>query len=150
MKGPIFTIGYEGATLERFVSALKAAEIDILLDVRAVPLSRKPGFSKNKLAARLAEDGIGYLGLRRLGTPAEGRAAARKGRILEMQAIFRTQLMTEGAALDMAEAVRVSRNQKVCLLCFEHDAKTCHRLLVAEAMAEKTGWAIEHLRPEIF
>jgi uncharacterized protein (DUF488 family) len=149
MKSSIYTIGYEGVTLETFVQTLKSAEIDILLDVRAVPVSRKPGFSKNKLAARLAEDGIRYLGLRELGTPAEGRAAARKGRIGEMQKIFKMQLKTEDAQRDLAEAESVVRSHNACLLCFEHDPRSCHRLLVAETLAERTRQPVMHLKPPV-
>src|SRR4028119_55833 len=76
----IFTIGYEGATQAELVAALRAAGVERVIDVRAVPLSRKPGFSKNVLAAGLAEAGIGYVHLKALGTPPEGRGGARPGR----------------------------------------------------------------------
>jgi uncharacterized protein (DUF488 family) len=77
----IFTIGYEGATQAEVVAALVAAGVKRLVDVRAVPLSRRPGFSKNILAAGLREAGIDYVGLKALGTPAQGREAARKATI---------------------------------------------------------------------
>ena len=68
-------IGYEGATQPEIITALKAAGVALLADVRAVPLSRRPGFSKNILANGLREAGIDYLGLKALGTPPEGREA---------------------------------------------------------------------------
>ena len=71
---PLATIGYEGASMQTFLSALQEAQVELLVDVRAVASSRRPGFSKTKLAANLAGKGIDYLHLRGLGTPADGRA----------------------------------------------------------------------------
>ena len=73
----IFTIGYEGTTQPEVIGALKAAGVTLLADVRAVPLSRRPGFSKNVLANGLREAGIVYIGLKALGTPPEGREVIR-------------------------------------------------------------------------
>ena len=144
---PIYTIGYEGVTAEALVAHLKKSGVEVLLDVRAVPLSGKPGLSKNRLAAHLAAAGIEYIGLKGLGTPAEGRAAARKGRTAEMRRIFAGHLETDHALADMAEAVEIAQKRAACLLCFEHAPGTCHRAMVAEIMSEKTGMAIEHLDP---
>src|SRR5688572_31287847 len=88
----IFTIGYEGATQTEFIAALKAAGVERLIDVRAVPLSRKPGFSKNILAAGLREAGIDYVHLKALGTPPEGREAARKGDHARLEQVYAGQL----------------------------------------------------------
>ena len=75
----LFTIGYEQAKPDAVLSELKRAKIDLLVDTRAVAVSRRPGFSKRQLAASLDEIGIPYLHLQKLGTPAEGRQAARAG-----------------------------------------------------------------------
>lgn len=147
MQDTIYTIGYEGAPLEAFLTRLKAAGIKVLIDVRAVPLSRKPGFSKNKLAGALATEDIAYIGLKGLGTPAEGREAARKGNIAKMRALFEQHLQTEEAVRDMAEAVKIAALRPCCLLCFEHRPEDCHRLCVAEHIAAQTGQAVEHLNP---
>src|SRR5687768_14046257 len=93
----IATIGYEDTTVERFLEALRAAGVELLVDVRAVASSRRPGFAKTKLAANVGGVGIGYLHLRGLGTPAEGRAAARAGRHDEMRAVFLDHLQTTQA-----------------------------------------------------
>ncbi len=142
---PIFTIGYEGATVTALTKTLVANGVKTLIDVRAVPLSRKAGFSKNKLASFLAEAGIHYVGLKGLGTPAVGRAAARKGNKAELVRIFGEHLHTEDAKRDMVEAIRISKSTPSCLLCFEHSPNCCHRLLVAEAMNETTHQKIIHL-----
>ncbi|MDB5491623.1 MAG: hypothetical protein JWO78_1472 [Micavibrio sp.] len=145
----LYTIGYEGVTAEALCRSLKDAGVKLLIDVRAVPLSRKPGLSKNKLATKLAENGIQYLGLKGLGTPAEGREAARKGRTAEMRRIFYTYLETEDAQRDMHVAIKAARQQISCLLCFEHAPQSCHRLMVAEKMSEQENFGIVHLNPAI-
>ena len=76
---PLFTVGYEQARPAAVLGELKCAKIELLVDTRAVAASRRPGFSKRQLAAALEEEGIGYIHLQKLGTPAEGRAAARGG-----------------------------------------------------------------------
>lgn len=146
VKNPqIFTIGYEGATVEALIKTLVSNGVKTLIDVRAVPLSRKPGFSKNKLAARLAEAGIIYVGLKGLGTPAEGRAAARKGKTTELRRIFTAHLQSPEAIRDIAEAKHLAQGGGSCLLCFEHSPVCCHRLIVAEAISASTNQKIVHL-----
>ena len=77
---PLFTIGYEQTPADAVLGELARAQVGLLVDVRAVAASRRPGFSKRQLAAGLDERGIRYLHLRGLGTPKEGRLAARRGR----------------------------------------------------------------------
>ena len=98
-----------------------------VIDVRAVPLSRKPGFSKNVLAAGLKEAGIGYVHLKALGTPPAGREAARKGRFEEMERIYAAQLETPEAAADSARMIALAGEKPSALLCFERDPAHCHR-----------------------
>jgi len=146
---PLATIDYEGATMDEFLAALGRADVDLLVDVRAVVSSRRPGFSKNALAAHLNEAGIEYVHLRGLGTPADGRAAARAGRHAEMHRIFREHMTTWDAQNDLhrlEELVRAGRH--ACLLCFEADPAHCHRTLVADALAEKIPVRVTHLRPD--
>ena len=144
----VATIGYEGASVPRFLSALRVAGIELLVDVRAVASSRRPGFAKTRLAANLQEAGIDYLHLRGLGTPADGRAAARAGRHAEMREIFLEHLATPESQDELevlAELVRSGR--RVCLLCFEADPAHCHRSLVAAALAKRLPVHVEHLAP---
>jgi uncharacterized protein (DUF488 family) len=145
---PVATIGYEGTTMDRFLAALTGARVELLVDVRAVASSRRPGFSKTALAANLAEAGIDYLHLRGLGTPSDGRAAARSGKHDEMRRIFLDHLSAKApqAELDtLAGLVRDGR--RVCLLCFEADPAHCHRTLVASALGERVAIAVHDLRP---
>ena len=138
MTKSIWTIGYQGATMPAFLDALRKAGVDMVVDVRAVVSSRRPGFSKNALAAHLDEVGIGYLHLRGLGTPADGRAAAKSGKFDELRRIYSKTLKTEAAKEDLDTLAGMVRGwNKVCLLCFEADAAHCHRSMVVEALAKK-------------
>lgn len=141
MATPLFTIGYEGKTVDEFLGQLKAAGVKRVVDVRAIAASRRPGFSKIALAGALAEQGIGYMHLRALGTPKAGRDAARKGRTAEMRAIYEVQLASPEAALAMAQAIEAVREMPSALLCFEAEAAGCHRAMVVERMQEVGAFA---------
>jgi uncharacterized protein (DUF488 family) len=142
------TIGYQEATPDAVLGTLKAAGVDLLVDVRAVAASRRPGFSKRQLAAGAEAAGIGYLHLRGLGTPAEGRRAARAGRHEEMRRIYGAHLATADAQAELQElASIVESGRQVCLLCFERHPEHCHRTMVAEALAARTEVTVDHLLP---
>jgi uncharacterized protein (DUF488 family) len=145
----VCTIGYERATVDAVIEALRGARVDLLVDVRAVTSSRRPGFSKNRLAAHLIQNGVDYLHLRGLGTPAEGRAAARAGRHAEMRHIFAEHMRSIEARDDLDTlADLVGNGRRVCLLCYEADPAHCHRTLVGDALVKMLPVEIEHLRPE--
>src|SRR3977135_153268 len=98
----LFTIGYEKAKPGAVMAELERAKVKLLVDTRAVAASRKPGFSKRQLAASLDEEGIAYLHLQKLGTPTEGREAARAGKLDMLWRIYAKHLKTPEAveALD--------------------------------------------------
>ena len=142
---PIFTIGYEGTSIPAFISALREAGVALVLDIRAVPASRKKGFSKTPLAGHLAEAGIGYRHLRGLGTPKRGREAAHGGDREAFERIFLSHMEEPEALLDLGEALAHAREKPSCLLCLERDPENCHRLIVADRMARESGQVIRHL-----
>jgi uncharacterized protein (DUF488 family) len=142
------TVGYEGATVATFLEALRAARVDLLVDVRAVAMSRRPGFAKTRLAANLGEAGIEYLHLRGLGTPADGRAAARAGRHDELRAIYLEHLATQAAQAELEVLAGIVRSgRRVCLLCFEADPAHCHRSMVAAALGSLVPVRVTNLAP---
>lgn len=141
----LLTIGYEGCTIQDMLARLQSAQVTLLIDVRAVPLSRKPGFSKRQLAAELDERGIPYVHLQGLGTPKPGRDAARAGHPERMRAIFEEHMTSERAQADLARAIGLARETRTCLLCFERDPACCHRRIVAEMISAETGQAVEDL-----
>jgi uncharacterized protein (DUF488 family) len=145
MKPDLLTIGYEGCTIDGVLATLKRADVGLLIDVRAVAASRKPGFSKRQLASGLDGAGIRYLHLQRLGTPKPGRDAVRAGHPELMVPIFNAHMETPEAQLALAEAKAVAVEHRCCLLCFERDHRVCHRHLVAEMIADETGQPVDHL-----
>jgi uncharacterized protein (DUF488 family) len=147
----LFTIGYEKAKPEALLAELKHAKVKLLVDTRAVAASRKPGFSKRQLAASLDEEGIGYLHLQKLGTPDEGRHAARAGKLDTLWRIYAKHLKTAEAIEAMDELVSiVNSGQTVCLLCYERDKDCCHRSRIAEIVHDRTGAQVVDLAPELF
>lgn len=131
----IFTIGYEGVTQAEFLSALKDAGVERVIDVRAVPNSRRPGFSKTPLRNALAEKGIDYVHLRALGTPADGRAAARAGRTQDLERIYAGQLELPEAIAEAAQMIGLALERPSALLCYERDPGGCHRTLLLRSAA---------------
>jgi len=130
----IFTIGYEGTTQEAFIATLREAGVSVVADVRAVPLSRRPGFSKNVLAAGLREAGIDYVGLKALGTPPAGREAARKGNHDTLAAVYEGQLREPEAIVQAEQLIELAGEKPTALLCFERDPACCHRTLLIDAV----------------
>lgn len=130
----IWTIGYEQATVDAVLSALQEARVDILADIRALPLSRRPGFSKSALGAAAREAGIEYRHIKPLGTPAEGRAAARRNDHATLERIYAGQLELPEALAAMAELRALAGERRVALLCYERDASGCHRSLLIDAL----------------
>jgi uncharacterized protein (DUF488 family) len=145
MPEPLLTVGYEGCTIGDVLAELKAAGVTLLIDVRAVPQSRKPGFSKRQLAAGLDEQGIAYVHLQGLGTPKAGRVAVRAGHPERMEVIFREHMRSDHAQAELAQAKELARPTRACLLCFEQDPMHCHRRLVAEMISASTAQSILHL-----
>ena len=143
----LHSIGYEGTTQAQVIDTLRQAGVGLLIDVRAVAASRRPGLSKRLLAASLDAAGIHYLHLQGLGTPKPGRDAARAGRTAEMHRIFRAHMTSDRAQAELAQATAAARAEPVCLLCFERDHLQCHRAVVAEMIQAETGQTVRHLLP---
>jgi len=147
----LFTIGYEQSTPDAVLGELKRAKVKLLVDTRAVAASRKPGFSKRQLAASLDEQGIAYIHLQKLGTPTEGRNAARSGDLDKLWRIYAKHLKTREAVEAMDELVSlVKKGKPICLLCFERDPEHCHRSRIAEVVRERTRATVKNLIPPPF
>ena len=142
----LFTIGYEQTPSRSVLDELEHAGVKLLVDVRAVTSSRRPGFSKNQLAAGLDERGIAYVHLKGLGTPKEGRLAARSGNFDVLQKVFAKHLKTPEAKENLDELSElVKKAGPVCLLCYERNHEHCHRRWIAEIIEERDGIRIENL-----
>ncbi len=145
-KTKLFTIGYEQTPQRAVLDELQSAGVKLLVDVRAVTSSRRPGFSKNQLASGLDERGIAYVHLKALGTPKEGRQAARSGNYTELEKVYSAHLKKPEAQHELDElSVLVKKAGPVCLLCYERDHRHCHRQMIAEIIEERDGVKIENL-----
>ena len=137
------TIGYEGASLESFISTLKAAGVTTLLDVRELPISRRKGFSKRALSEALVEAGVSYRHERSLGSPKTIRHQLHAdGNYADFFRQFSSYLQLQRPLL------RELANQldgTVALMCFERDPATCHRTIVAKELESMTGLKTKHL-----
>ena len=138
MGKELFTVGYEGTTIDTFIGNLQANRIDCILDIRALPLSRKPGFSKTKLAERLSLAGVRYIHLAELGTPKNIREKLKSTR--DYSTFFEKM---ERYLAGQREAIELAynhvMNSQCCLMCFERLADYCHRKIVAIQIKELDG-----------
>lgn len=139
----LYTIGYEGWGFDLWVDELLSHGVRTVVDVRELPLSRRPGWSKKALAEKLSERGIGYVHMRALGTPAELRHALKSGTLAfsEFAPQFETLLAERGEDLDALLAL--ARSQPVALMCWEEDPARCHRSIVAKALVARSANPIE-------
>lgn len=133
----VFTIGYEGTKIDTFVAVLKSVGVTLLADVRAVPLSRKAGFSKKALQKTLADAGIEYRHFVDLGDPKEGREAARRGDMDTFRRVYGRHFETDDARSAFGELLSLVPTHAICLLCFEWEPKVCHRSVIAEEMHKR-------------
>lgn len=139
----LFTIGYEGAELTDFLASLKAAKVNVLLDIREIPISRRRGFSKTALGTALVAFGIAYRHERQLGSP-----KAIRHRLHEdgnYKRFFRDFDRHLGQQWDLLEALAQELKGNVALMCYERDHEGCHRRSVAEALADLLGKTPIHL-----
>jgi uncharacterized protein (DUF488 family) len=144
----LFTVGYEQTPAKAVLDELEQAGVKLLVDVRAVAASRRPGFSKKQLAAGLDERGISYLHLRGLGTPKDGREAARAGKFEQLHRIYAARLKTPQAREELDElSSLVMKSGPVCILCYERDHRQCHRQWIAEIIEDRDHVKIENLLP---
>jgi uncharacterized protein (DUF488 family) len=142
----LYTLGYEGTDITRFVQTLLKTGVKVLADVRALPLSRKKGFSKRVLAERLSQEGIRYVHFKQLGDPKPGRDAARAGRHDEFRRIYARHLGAEAAVDALEDLARLADTETTCLMCFERDPSVCHRSMVTDLVC--SNGTVLHLYAE--
>src|SRR5262245_10375808 len=148
---PLFTVGYEQANPAAVFAELSRAKIELVVDTRAVVASRRPGFSKRQLAASLDYAGIGYVHLQKLGTPAEGRAAARGGDTDLLWRIYDKHIKTREAQTELDELIAlIKTGKRVALLCYCRDPKTCHRSRIVSNVKKKMTVKVTDLIPPLF
>jgi uncharacterized protein (DUF488 family) len=140
----IFTIGYEGLDLGSFTAALARHGVETVVDVRELPLSRKPGFSKQALRHELQLAGFGYVHIAALGCPRPVRNGYRSDKDWARYTVgYQEHLATQGKAVE--EVAALASATSCALLCFEADYNFCHRAMVADAVQKHCGLEVEHI-----
>lgn len=144
--GEIFTVGYEGGDIESLTRTLRRHKIEILIDVREMPLSRKKGLSKTALAATMESEGVRYVHDRALGAPRPIRDALRATK--DYAAYFKRFEAYMDTVTDHLKAVAEQYTGRVALLCFEADPLSCHRSVVARRLGKMVKKTPRHLSLE--
>jgi uncharacterized protein (DUF488 family) len=144
-KRSLYTIGYEGADLGDFIATLKSENIQQVIDIRELPLSRKRGFSKNALKDALAKRAISYLHVTPLGDPKAGRTAARSGDFVTFRRLYNAHLRQKDSQEALLEASKAAMQKISVLLCYELDYKNCHRSIVANSLSNDFDFAVKHI-----
>ena len=145
-SGELYTIGYQGRSMDSFLSVLKSSGVEAVADIREFPISRLKGFSKNQLSEALEMAGIGYVSIRELGSPRELRHGYRRTKNWDLfRREFQSILLTREN--ELGSLARRVNAETTCLLCFERESQHCHRSLVAEAIRRTSGngLSIRHL-----
>lgn len=126
----LFTLGYEGLRLEEFINRLKEKGIEVLIDVREIPLSRKRGFSKSQLDTIVNQNGIKYIHMKKLGSPSIIRHKVKEdGNYKEFFKAYINYIKTQIEELKNLE--RLVEKSTCCLMCYEKDIENCHRKVIA-------------------
>jgi uncharacterized protein (DUF488 family) len=146
MASMVATVGYEGLAPAAFLDHLAAARVAVVVDVRAIAASRRPGFAKRALTSNLASAGIDYVHLPALGTPKAGRDANKAGRMAEFRRIYAERFAAPEAQFALAALGALAASRPVCLLCVEAEPRQCHRAIIADALAARFGLGVTHLR----
>lgn len=143
----VFTAGYTGVSVDQLIEALLENGVQRVVDVRELPLSRRAGFSKTGLAARLAVDSIGYTHLRPLGSPRDARKRFMSDHDWPTFATAVHERLTSPAAVEALEQLaELVAAERCCLLCTCPVPDRCHRSLVTDALADVRPVEILDLR----
>lgn len=138
MDGRIYSVGYEGLTLDGLVERLVGSHVSTLVDVRLNPVSRKPGFSRRHLSEALAAAGIDYIHEKELGNPADNRESFRTGDGNTGRQRMRA-ILSNGAGGALRRVVDLASNERIAVLCVEREHTRCHRDVITDMAVEQNS-----------
>jgi len=139
-----FTIGYEGRTVENFISKLKSKGIKQLVDVRERPISRKKGFSKKQLEQNLSDADIKYIHMPKLGSPTDLRCEYKEGGS-EISFFRKYAEYVEHNEMDQVKLLEEYVSvEPTAIMCFENLYCHCHRKVLA-GLVESMGHGATHI-----
>lgn len=140
----IYTIGYEGLDMNGFLALLRKGNVETVVDVRQLPLSRKTGFSKNGLAETLRQLGFKYRHIPELGCPKTIRDAYRDDSDWDRYTKGFLQHLSQQNDV-VVETAAMALTSNCALLCFEANFNYCHRKMVADSVSRIGGMPVVHL-----
>lgn len=139
----LLTIGYENADIEDFLATLDQMQVDLVLDIRELPMSRRKGFAKTALTTNLARHGIAYRHEKRLGAPTPIRHQLRDDK--DYAKYFKGFHAYMDTQTQWLETLPKTLPRTTVLLCYERDYTTCHRSVVADRLGKITGLTPRHI-----
>ncbi|WP_430453676.1 DUF488 family protein [Rhodopirellula europaea] len=149
MTTTIYTVGYEGNSIDSFLLLLREHSVDLLVDIRELPISRKRGFAKTLLSQNLGSIGVEYVHMKSLGSPKPARHELRETRDYpKFFSAMDEHLASEKAAHDVNEVLSLAAESRIALMCFCGDWTRCHRSRVAEAIRARGRVSFEHISPD--
>ena len=144
MAGRIYSVGYEGLTVDGLVERLAGSKVTTLVDVRLNAVSRRPGFSRRQLEAALSGAGIDYIHEKELGNPLDNRRSFQNGDATDGRKRMRAILLN-GASEALQRLVDLASRERIAVLCLERDHDRCHRAVITEMVVERNA-SIDVLR----
>jgi uncharacterized protein (DUF488 family) len=133
----VYSLGYEGLSLERYCDVLKANNVIVVVDVRETPWSYKRGFSKKPLSEGLKAQGITYVHIKSAGNPSKNRKQGFAPEVV--LELYKEHLDAHPDCLEEIYDLIVMTNGAVCLLCFEQRPNECHRTVILDRIARQTN-----------
>lgn len=140
----VYTIGYEGKEIVEFIEILKNKKIEILIDIREFPISRKKDFSKKNLKKYLVKENIQYFHFKDLGTPKDLRNKVRKNKNYNLFFKEYRRLLNYRKNI-FNDLLKIIDGKIVCLICLEKDYRICHRKIICEKIKNKKNIKICHI-----
>lgn len=145
VKPAINTIGYQGMSIDLFISFLIEQGIQLIADVRHNPVSRKYGFAKSSLSRIANNLNIVYINTPSLGIPSSDRKNLENENVREVLFDNYEKITLSKSKSDITNLVSTFNNIPSVLVCAERDVQTCHRFRLAKKMSEESGLPINHL-----
>lgn len=134
-KTVLFTIGYEGISLEEYLVRLLKNDVKVLVDVRNNPLSMKYGFSKSQLKKYCASLGIEYVHIPEVGIQSEQRQELNtQSDYDKLFAVYRKNNLSKTSSYQNEILKLLKQHKRIALTCFEANICQCHRKHLAEAI----------------
>lgn len=140
----VFSIGYEGKSIEQFIATLKDNKVQQLIDVRELAFSRKNGFAKSALKKALNNNGIIYKHFPELGSPSQIRHRLwQEGNYDLFFREYANALCREDSQIALVDLEGLAHVRRTVIMCFEHDVEKCHRRIIKERLVADGFGVIE-------